>query len=241
MERLQKVIANSGYCSRRKAEELIVQGKVKVNGVIIKELGTKVSRKDAIVVNGKAIKQDSKVYYVLFKPEGYVSTTSDEKGRNTVLDLVPNDVRIYPVGRLDYDTSGVLLLTNDGEFTNLMTGPSHQIEKEYRVKMTGFLRKEESQKLQKGIVIDGYKTKRTIIKNVEYNKKNSTSFATIILTEGKYHQVKKMFEAVGHPVLKLKRVRFGSVTLGKMSVGEHRLLKPHEFKQLMHLATMPKK
>ena len=150
-------------------------------------------------------------------------------------------MRIYPVGRLDFDTSGVLLLTNDGEFTNLMTGPSHQIEKEYRVKVKGFLRKEESLRLSKGIMIDGYKTKKAIIKNVEYNKKNETSFATIVLTEGKYHQVKKMFEAVGHPVLKLKRERFGIVTLGSMSSGEYRRLKPHEYKQLLHLATQKKK
>lgn len=236
MERLQKVIANSGYCSRRKAEEFISQGKVKVNGEIIKELGTKVNKKDLITVNGKTITAQDKVYYVLFKPEGYVSTTSDEKDRSTVLDLVPNDKRIYPVGRLDYDTSGVLLLTNDGEFTNLMTSPKHKVEKEYRVKMKGFLRKEESLRLSRGIEIDGYKTKRAIVKNVEYNKKNETSHATIIIKEGKYHQVKKMFEAVGHPVLKLKRDRFGVVTLDGLKKGEFRRLKPHEIKQLKNLA-----
>ena len=236
MERLQKVIANSGYCSRRKAEELISEGKVKVNGVIIKELGTKVSGKDDIMVNGKIITGVDKVYYVLYKPEGYVSTTSDEKDRRTVIDLVPNDKRVYPVGRLDYDTSGVLLLTNDGEFTNIMTSPKHKVEKEYRVKVKGFLRKEESLKLAKGIAIDGYVTKKAYIKDVEYNKANETSIATIIIKEGKYHQVKKMFEAVNHPVLKLKRVRFGCIDLKKLRIGESRRLKPHEIKQLRDLA-----
>ncbi len=232
MERLQKVIANSGYCSRRKAETLIIEGKVKVNDVIVKELGTKVSSKDTIFVNGKVINKEDKVYYVLYKPEGYVSTTDDEFDRKTVLDLVPSDKRVYPVGRLDYDTSGVLLLTNDGEFTNLMTSPKHKVEKEYSVKMKGFLRKEESLLLSRGIHIEHYKTKRAIIKDVKYDTKTEITYATIIIKEGKYHQVKKMFEAVNHPVLKLKRVRFGVVTLDKLKKGEVRLLKPHEIKKL---------
>ena len=232
MERLQKVIARSGIASRRKAEELIVQGKVKVNSVVCKELGTKVSTSDLVEVNGKAISKEEFVYFVLYKPSGYVSTTSDEHDRRTVLDLVSTKERIYPVGRLDYDTSGVLLLTNDGTFTNLMTSPIHETEKEYRVKVKGFLRKEESLKLARGITIDNYKTKRAIIKDVTYNKKNETSQATIIITEGKYHQVKKMFEAVNHPVIKLKRTRFGVVTLEGLKTGQHRRLKPHELKQL---------
>lgn len=232
MERLQKVIARSGITSRRKAEDLITQGKVKVNGVVIKELGTKVTNRDVIQVNGKTIKQEEFVYYVLYKPEGYVSTTDDEHDRRKVTDLVPTGKRIYPVGRLDYDTSGVLLLTNDGSFTNKLTSPKHDMEKEYEVKMKGFLRKEESAKLCRGIKIDHYVTKKAIIKNVSYNKKNETTKATIIITEGKYHQVKRMFEAVGHPVLKLKRVRFGTVTLDGLKKGEYRVLKPYEFKQL---------
>lgn len=232
MERLQKVIARSGIASRRKAEELITAGKVKVNDTIVKELGTKVGPKDVVIVNGKAITLEEFVYYVLYKPEGYVSTTSDEKDRRTVLDLIPSENRIYPVGRLDYDTSGVLLITNDGTFTNLMTSPKHNTEKEYRVKVKGFLRKEESQKLSRGIKIDRYMTKKAVIKDVEYNKKNETSICTIIITEGKYHQVKLMFEAVGHPVLKLMRTRFGIVTLDGLRKGDHRKLKPYELKQL---------
>ena len=236
MERLQKVIAASGYCSRRKAEELIKEGKVKVNGKILKELGTKVSSKDVVVVNGRVIEKEENEYYLLYKPEGFVSTTNDEHERNKVVDLVKTNKRIYPVGRLDYDTSGVLLLTNDGEFANLMTSPKHHVEKEYRVKMKGFLRKEESLLLSRGIEIDGYKTKRSFIKDVEYNKTNETTIATIIIKEGKYHQVKNMFEAVGHPVLKLKRVRFGIVNLTGLRIGDYRRLKPYEIKQLRELS-----
>ena len=236
MERLQKVIAHSGYCSRRKAEELITQGKVTVNGNVVTELGTKVSSKDAIHVNGKPIQKEEYVYYVLYKPEGYVSTTNDEKGRKTVLELVDTSKRVYPVGRLDYDTSGVLLITNDGSFTNLMASPKHKVDKEYLVKMKGFLRKEESRTVARGVVIDGYKTKPAIVKDVKYNKQNETTIATIVIREGKYHQVKKMFEAVGHPVLSLKRVRFGVVTLDGLKKGDIRRLKPYELKQLKNIA-----
>lgn len=235
MERLQKVIAQSGYCSRRKAEALISERKVHVNGVICDVLGTKVSSKDVVSVNGRTITREEKIYYVLYKPEGYISTTSDEKDRRKVTDLVPSDKRVFPVGRLDYDTSGVLLMTNDGAFMNLMTSPKHHVEKEYRAKVKGFLRKEESLKLARGVEIDGYMTKRAIVKDVEYNKKNETSLVTIIIKEGKYHQVKLMFEAVGHPVLKLKRERFGVVTCKDLKKGEFRRLKPYEFKQLREL------
>lgn len=235
MERLQKVIAASGYTSRRKAETLITEGKVQVNGKVVRELGTKVSDKDVVIVNGKALTQELKEYYLLYKPQGYVSTTNDEHDRPKVLDLLKTNKRIYPVGRLDYDTSGVLLLTNDGDFTNMMTSPKHHVEKEYRVKVQGFLRKEESAQLSKGVDIDGYKTRRAIVKDVEYNKKNETTLATIIIKEGKYHQVKKMFEAVNHPVLRLKRVRFGIMNLDGLKIGEFRRMKPYEIKQMKEL------
>ena len=233
MERLQKIIAQSGYCSRRKAEELIQEGKVQVNGVTVRELGTKASQSDAIVVNGTSISKEESVYYVLYKPEGYVSTTSDEKNRKTVLDLIKTDKRIYPVGRLDYDTTGVLLLTNDGVFANQMASPQHHIEKEYQVKMSGFLRKVESKQLERGVWIDKVKTRPAKIHQVVYHKESGNSTANIVIKEGKYHQVKRMFEQVGHPVLKLKRIRFGVVTLEGMRPGEVRLLKPHERKQLL--------
>jgi 23S rRNA pseudouridine2605 synthase len=236
MERIQKVISQSGYCSRRKAEELMLEGKVKVNGEVVRELGTKVGKKDIVSVNGVVIEKDNPVYYVLYKPEGYVSTTSDEHGRRTVIDFVPKSVRVYPVGRLDYDTSGVILLTNDGDFMNAMTSPHKGLEKEYVAKVQGFVRKQESALLRKGIKIDHYKTKPAFVKSVKYNTQNETSVVTIIITEGKYHQVKKMFEAIGHPVLSLKRVRFGVVTLEGMKKGDLRILKPHELKLLKEQA-----
>lgn len=232
MERLQKVIAQRGYTSRRKAEKLIVDGKVKVNGEKVTELGSKVPKNAEIVIEGKKVESVNKIYYVLYKPEGFISTTDDELDRKTVVDLVPNDVRVYPVGRLDYDTSGVLILTNDGEFMNMVTSPSSEIEKEYQVKMRGFLRKEESAKLCRGIKIDHYVTKKAKINQVTYHKKTETTTANIIITEGKYHQVKRMFEEVGHEVVKLKRVRFGTVTLNGLSKGDYRFLKPHEKKHL---------
>lgn len=235
MERLQKVIAHSGVASRRKAEEIIKNGRVSVNGIVVTELGTKVTGKDVVVVDGKSIRKEEKVYYVLNKPKGVVSTTSDEHNRNTVLNYITTDKRIYPVGRLDFDTTGVLLLTNDGNFTNLMIHPKHHLEKEYEVKVEGFLRKEESLKLCRGIVLDGAMTKKAKIFDVKYNTNKETSTATIVITEGRNHQVKRMFESVGHPVVSLRRVRFGTITLKHLRTGEYRRLTPHEIKELKHL------
>ncbi len=159
MERLQKIIANSGYCSRRKAEELIKKGLVKVNGQVIKELGTKSSYDDYVEVEGQTInKKEDKVYYLLNKPRGIITSTNDDKGRKTVIDLIPTQIRIYPVGRLDYDTTGLVLLTNDGQLANLMMHPSNNIDKVYVAKLKGIITKEELKKLEKGIVIDGKKT-----------------------------------------------------------------------------------
>lgn len=236
MERLQKVIAQSGLCSRRKAETLIEEGKVKVNGEIVKTLGTKVSKDDEVLVNNRPLTKSEKVYYVFYKPEGCVSTTNDEHNRTTVLDFIQTQERIYPVGRLDFDTSGVLLLTNDGDFTNMMIHPKSHIEKEYEVTIKGILRKETSRKLEKGIILEGKKTKKSRITKVEANPKKETTKLHITITEGRYHQVKKMFEFFQHDVLKLKRVRFGVVTLDHLSRGQYRLLKPHEHKQLIHYA-----
>ena len=158
MDRLQKAIAASGYCSRRRAEGLIEEGKVKVNGVSVKQLGTKVETEDIIEVNGEVItKQQKKVYYLLNKPSGYICSLKDEKGRKVVTDLVDTKLRIYPIGRLDYDTTGLLLLTNDGEFANLLMHPSNEVEKIYRATVEGILTGEEIYSLKKGIFIDGRK------------------------------------------------------------------------------------
>lgn len=232
MERLQKVIANSGYCSRRKAEELIENGKVKVNGKTINTLGFKVDGNDEIMINNKIITREEKEYILLNKPRGVVTTTNDEKNRKTVLDLINTDKRLYPVGRLDYDTTGVLLLTNDGELTNLLIHPKNQIDKVYIAKVEGFFDKESLLKLQKGVIIDNKKTAKSKVKLKKYDKKTNTSIVEITIHEGRNHQVKKMFEAVGFSVIKLKREKFAFLNVNNLKSGEYRYLSIKEVKQL---------
>lgn len=236
MERLQKLIAKSGVTSRRKAEELIKQGRVKVNGVIVKELGFKAQHTDEIEVDNKKITIQELVYFVLYKPSGVISTVEDQFNRQAVVDLISEKERVFPVGRLDYDTSGVLLLTNDGDFANMLMHPRYKIEKEYYVKISGLLRKESSFKLAKGLEVDGEKLQGAKVKNVKYDDKKENTYLNIIITEGKYHQVKKMFQTLGHEVIKLKRVRYGSVDLTGLYEGQYRTLTPHEIKQLYNLA-----
>ena len=236
MERLQKIIQKAGVASRRKAEELITSGRVKVNGQVVKELGVKANFSDDITVDNKLIKLEERVYFLLYKPSGYVSTTTDQFNRDTVVDLIDTKERIFPIGRLDYDTSGVILLTNDGDFANMMMHPKSNIEKEYYVKISGLLRKEESAQLSKGMVIDGEKLLGARIRNVKYDDKKENTFLNIIITEGKYHQVNKMFESINHEVMKLKRIRYGSITLDGLYEGQYRALKPHELKTLHNLA-----
>ena len=236
MERLQKFIANSGYTSRRKAEELIKEGKVIVNGETITNLGHKVDSNDEVVIDGMRIEKENKVYYLLNKPRGYVSSTFDDKGRKVVTDIINTNLRIYPVGRLDYDTTGILILTNDGEFANLMMHPKNKIDKLYIAKIKGILFKNEIEKLSKGIEIDGIKTSKAKIKVKKYDKKTNTSIVEVIIHEGRNHQVKKMFEAVGHEVLKLKREQIAFLTLDGLSSKEYRMLTPKEVKRLYNLA-----
>ena len=232
MERLQKVIANSGYCSRRKAEELIEKGKVFVNGELVTTLGVKVSDKDEIIVDGNVLAKEQKEYYLLYKPRGIITSTSDEKNRKTVVDLIPTSNRIYPVGRLDYDTSGILLLTNDGELTNALIHPRNEIDKVYVAKVKGFVNPKDLKILSSGVVIDGKKTSKGKSKLKKYDKKTDTSIVELIIHEGRNHQVKKMFEVLGYKVLKLKRERIGFLDLSGLKSGEYRRLTPKEVKIL---------
>lgn len=232
MERLQKVIAASGVTSRRKAEELITQGKVMVDGVVINELGYKVNGNEEIIVDGIKINKEDKVYYLLNKPRGVVTTTSDEKGRKTVLDLIDDNRRIYPVGRLDYDTTGALILTNDGEFANNLMHPKNEIDKVYIAKISGFLTPSDIMTLKKGVVIDGVKTSRAKVRVRKTDKENRTSIVELTIHEGRNHQVKNMFKAIGYEVLKLKRERIAFLDVKSLSSGEYRLLNPKEVKQL---------
>lgn len=228
MERLQKVIAQSGLTSRRKAEELIKEGKVKVNGEIVTELGTKVSRKDRIEVNNKPIEKQQKEYYLLNKPRGVVTTTKDEHHRKTVVDLIPTNTRIYPVGRLDYDTTGALLLTNDGEFANILMHPNDKVEKVYMAKLNGIIKGEQINQLKDGVEIDGQTVQAARVKLKKVNDKNNTCMVQITIHEGKNHQVKKMFESVGFQVEKLKREKVAFFDLKDLQSGEYRKLTPKE-------------
>ena len=235
MERLQKVIANSGYCSRRKAEELISAGKVRVNGMVISELGFKVDGNDQIMINNEVLSREEKEYILLNKPRGVVTTTSDEKNRKTVIDLINTNKRLYPVGRLDYDTTGALLLTNDGELTNLLIHPRNKVDKVYIAKVKGFFDKESALTMGRGVVIDGVKTAKSFVKLKKYDKKSNTSLVEVVIHEGRNHQVKKMFNAVGFDVLKLKREMFAFLDVNGLKSGEYRYLSIKEVKQLYSL------
>lgn len=236
MERLQKVIAQAGVCSRRKAEELIKRGRVRVNGEVVTELGTKVSSRDRIEVNGEQLEKENLVYYVLYKPKGTICSVKDEKDRPTVMDYLPKGHRIFPVGRLDFDTSGVLLATNDGEFTNKMIHPRYHVPKTYVINLQGILTPEDIHRLKEGLVTEdaAYQPARVRILQKDYTRDRMSLELTIL--EGKNHQVKKMMEALGHEVRKLHRKSFGPVTVEGLKPGENRPLKPYEQKQLLALS-----
>ena len=228
MERLQKVIASAGITSRRKAEDLIKEGKVSVNGKVITELGTKVNPNDEILVNNKLITIEDKEYYLLNKPRGVVTTTSDEKDRKTVVELINTTSRIYPIGRLDYDTTGALLLTNDGDFANIVMHPKSGIDKVYLAKLEGIIKGEQINALKKGIKLDNVLVKPSRVKLKKVNPEKNTCMVEITIHEGKNHQVKRMFEAVGFHVEKLHRERVGIFTVQDLKSGEYRKLSPKE-------------
>lgn len=237
MERLQKIIAEYGYASRRKAEELIKQGKVYVNGVKVTELGTLAKATDIIEINGEVLKEKAKYeYYLLNKPRGVISSVKDEKGRTTVTDLIKESGRIYPVGRLDYDTTGIILLTNDGELTNILSHPKNEVPKTYLAKVKGHFKVLDLQKLRHGLYIDKYKTSKCHAKIKEYDKKTNTTKVELTIHEGKNHEVKKMFEALGYQVIKLKRLTYANLTLSKVPSGKYRKLTLKEVKILYNYA-----
>ncbi|MEK4629316.1 MAG: pseudouridine synthase [Solibacillus sp.] len=238
MERLQKVIAYAGVASRRKAEQLILEGKVRVNGNIVRELGTKVSNSDEIEVEGVKLEKEDKVYFLLYKPRGYISAVTDDKGRKTVTDIFKKRVhqRIFPVGRLDYDTTGLLLLTNDGEFSNLMTHPKFKIDKTYIARVKGVPTKQGLMKLQGGIRLEDGKTAPAKVSMTSFDEKAGKAICEITIHEGKNRQVRRMFEAIGTPVVKLKRERFAFLDLAGLTPGEYRELTKHEVKLLRVLA-----
>ena len=236
MERLQKVIANLGYTSRRKAEELIQAGKVKVNGNIVKELGTKVKTSDTIEVENTILDNNKNYeYYLLNKPREVISSVTDEHGRKTVVDLIDTKERIYPIGRLDYDTTGIILLTNDGNLANKLMHPSSNIEKKYVAKVEGLVNGYDIKRLREGVIIDGKKTHRAKVNLKSYDKKTNKSLVELTIHEGRNHQVKKMFEAINHDVIKLKRERYANLDLTGLKPGEYRKLSNKEIAILYSL------
>ena len=236
MERVSKIIASSGYTSRRRADELIASGKVLVNGEKA-FLGQKVNGNDVISVNGEIItfNNGNYEYYLLNKPRGVVTTSSDDKGRKTVVDLIDTKTRIYPVGRLDYDTTGALLLTNDGKLTNLLIHPKNNIDKMYLAKIEGIITIDDIKKLKDGIKIDDFITSKAKVKVKKYDKKTNTSLVAITIHEGHNHQVKKMFEALGYHVIRLTRLKFAGLDVKSLKSGEYRNLTIKEVQRLYSL------
>lgn len=226
-ERLNKFLSESGVCSRRKADEYIECGKVSVNGNVVTELGFKVNENDIVQVDGKKIaKVSEKVYIKLNKPTGYVSTVSEQFGRPCVVDLVKSNVRLYPVGRLDMYSEGLIILTNDGDFVNKVIHPTQHVKKTYEVTLTTKISDEDVKKLQNGIDIGGYVTKKALVNRINGNT------IEIIINEGKNRQIRKMCEALGYKVAKLKRVKIGELTLGELKPGEYERLSMEKVKDI---------
>lgn len=236
-ERLQKYLANQGIASRRKAEEYILQGKVKVNGKVVKELGTKINiEKDIVEFEGKEVKKEiKKVYVLLNKPIDYVTTVKDQFSRNTVVDLVKNaGENLLPVGRLDMYTSGALILTNDGDFIYHVTHPKHEVEKTYTVTLRGKVTIEEVEKLRQGVIIDEeYLTKPAKVKILKIDEEENISRLEITIHEGKNRQVRKMCEAVGKKVVALHRSKIGNIEVKDLKIGTWRYLTKKEVDMLM--------
>ncbi len=233
--RLQKYLANQGICSRRKAEEYILQGQVKVNGEVVCELGTKINpNKDEVIFKGNRVGNvDKKVYILLNKPIGYVTTTRDQFGRDTVLDLVHVKEKILPVGRLDMYTSGALILTNDGEFIYKVTHPKYEIEKTYNVTVKGIVTKEEIKQLEDGVKIEDYTSGKAKVKILKIDKENDISRIEITIHEGKNREVRKMCNGIGRKVLALHRSKIENIDVKSLKLGEWRYLTNKEISSLL--------
>ena len=230
--RLNKYISECGVASRRKSDELISNGRVKVNGKVVGEMGLKIDPfSDNVTVDGESIKLRNKLYYLLNKPKGIITSTKDDKKRRTVIDLIKTRERIFPVGRLDFDTTGLIFLTNDGDFSNFLTHPRNNVEREYEVYLDPALTKEHKDSLQNGIYIDRRKGKFT---KISFPKKNNFNLVRVVTVEGRNHFVKKMFSHFGYKVKELKRIRFGKMTLEGLRAGEYRKLSNLEIQSLMN-------
>lgn len=234
--RLQKYMAEAGIASRRKAEELILEGKVKVNGKIVDELGIKiVPNKDIVEYNGKKVVLEKEYVYILLnKPIGYVTTVKDQFNRDSILDLVKTNKRIVPVGRLDMYTSGAIILTNDGEFVYKVTHPKHEIEKTYTVTIKGIVKNNEVEELKKGVKIEDYITKPAKVKILKTDEEKNISRLEITIHEGKNRQVRKMCEAIGHKVLALHRSKIAGIGVKNLELGKWRYLTKNEVRKILN-------
>ena len=233
--RINQYIASAGVTSRRKADEYIADGRVKVNGAVLTSPGYHVEDGDIVEVDGVMIAPaDRKVYYLLNKPAGYVTSTADKEGRPLVAELVPDEVRVFPVGRLDLNTTGLLILTNDGDLSNRLMHPSHELSKRYLVRAQGIVTRAEAAMLEKGVDIGGFVTSPAEVHLLKHDR-NST-VAEIVIHEGKNRQVRRMFKAVGHPVLELCRTGIGNLEIGRLAVGQCRRLSPAEVESLRKAA-----
>ncbi|MBE6118062.1 MAG: rRNA pseudouridine synthase [Erysipelotrichaceae bacterium] len=235
-ERLQKVIAAAGIASRRKAEELILAGRVKVNGETVRTLGTKVSSRDTVEVDGKLLQKEEKVFWLMNKPLHTVCTRKDDRSRQTVLDLMDVKERVYPVGRLDYDTTGVLLLTNDGDFANRMMHPRNHLPKTYEAAIEGLIQDEQAEQLSRGIELEDGMTLPAEVKIILRNPDKNKSVLQITIFEGRNREVRRMMEHFGFRITRLERVRYGNLDAGKLRRGEYRRLKKHEIDALLQLS-----
>ncbi len=229
--RLNKFISECGIASRRKADMLILEGRVKVNGKVVRDLGVKINPlRDGVIVDDLHLKQEQKVYYLLNKPKGFITSTSDEKKRKTVIELVKTNKKIFPVGRLDYNTTGVLLLTNDGDFANLLLHPSNRFEREYNVLLDKPLSKVDKEKLLRGIVVQ---KRHGSFKNITPLNKTQTR-VKVTTEEGRNHFVKNMFKTLGYTVKRLERTRFANFTVKNIPVGCYRKINKSELNKILN-------
>ncbi len=234
-ERLQKFLANAGIASRRKCEEYIKDGKVSVNGNIITELGFKVTNKDVILFNGKPIVKKEHIYYLINKPSGIISSTKDNEGKKSVIDLIDEKERIYPIGRLDYNVSGALILTNDGDLAYKLTKNSYKIKKVYQVRIKGIINQANFNKLYKGFKVNDKTYRDLDIELLNIDKEHESSLLKITLNDTKNNDIYKIFEALGYEVKKIKRLEFAGISIDDMAAGEYRKLKVHEIRKLYSL------
>ena len=238
-ERLQKVMAACGVASRRKCEEIILAGRVKVNGQVVTELGTKVNKKDIILVDNKPLLKDTLVYYAVHKPQGYTTHTEEKKDGRNILDLfLPEDkkqARLKTIGGLEFDASGIVVVTNDGTLSYRLTKSAKEIEKTYQLRVDGIINQDQVNKLMRGFLLEGVMTQRCAVNIVSFDRENKSSLIQITINEGKDKQVVKMCEAIGLPVKRLKRMTYGGISVEGLRVGEYRPLKPHEIKILYSL------